>query len=338
MLMLLVTGCAATVDRMTVNRVVDRGMAVPDLGNVCALGESLRHMLDAMGTKERPPHKALVIAETTAATCAERRAWELTLQARTAQANLGELGAGRTAEIRDARIRSDRARREAARRFYRAFSHLEAAYGDLGEECPRIKRDDEVVFLVGLVAGELALLHDKISGSDLGVPLDTPLRISRAATCLADDRWWHVPMALEAAGWAIIPGSEPEGVDPWVQLDKAAEQGATSGVRVAQALAVLLAANADDSERVTRGIKSHAKSLDTVTQNGEWALLDEYARLVTLHESDLVWAAEAGHVTPELGQFPDDTDESEEVVPDLFGEFDPFGSEPDADESTEGEE
>ena len=236
------------------------------------------------------------------------------------------------------RIRSDRARRQAARRFFRAFEHLEAAYGELGEECPRIKADDEVVFLVGLVAGELALLHDKISGAEVGVPLDTPLRISRASSCLSDDRWWHVPMALQAAGWAIIPGSGPEGWTLGSSSTRRPKKGSSSGVRVAQALAVLLAANADESERVAYGIKAHAKSLDEVEQNGEWALLDEYARLVTLHESDLVWTASAGHVTPVLGELPDEAEEPEEVVPDLFGEIDPFGAAPAAEELEKGEE
>jgi hypothetical protein len=330
-------GCATKVDRFTVDRVLARGMRVPDMGNVCALGESLRHALDAFGTQNKTPHKALVIAETTAATCAESQAWALSLESRRAKVNLMELGASRTAEIRDARIRSDRARQTAASRFYRAYLHLEAAFGPVGGECPRIAKRDEVVFLLGLIAGELALLHDKGSGGEVGVPLDTPLKIGRSATCLSNERWWHVPQALQAAGWAIIPGSAPAGVDPWEMLEEAAAAGEASGVRVARALSVLLAANADDTARVEHGIKAHAESLLSTDQNEEWALLDEYARVVSLQESDLLWTAAAGYVTPTFGELPGDEEPDEADVPDLFGEGDPFGAEP-SDESQGGEE
>ena len=324
-------GCAAKVDRLTVDRVVERGMRTPDMGNVCALGESLRHVLEAMGTTKKAPHKALVIAETTGATCAEAEAWAMSLESRRARVNLMELGTSRTAEIRDARIRSERARQIASRRFHRAYTHLEAAFGPVGEKCPRIHAKDEVVYLIGLVAGELALLHDKASGSEIGLSLDMPLKIGRAAECLPNEDWWHVPQALQAAGWVIIPGSAPEGTDPWELLEQAAVAGEASGVRVARALSVLLAANADDEVRVEHGIKAHAESLRSTTQNEEWALLDEYARVVSLHESDLLWTAAVGYVTPRFGELPLAEEPEEPHVPDLFAEGDPFAAEPSTD-------
>jgi hypothetical protein len=73
-----------------------------------------------------------------------------------------------------------------------------------------------------------------------------------------------------------------------------------------------------------------------VTQNQEWALLDEYARLVSLHESDLLWTVTAGHVTPRFGELPRAEKEEEFTGPDLFGEGDPFGEAP-VEESQEGE-
>jgi len=207
----------------------------------------------------------------------------------------------------------------------------------VGGECPRIAKRDEIVYLVGLVAGELALLHDKVSGSKVGLPLDMPLKIGRSATCLSDERWWHVPQALRAAGWAIIPGSAPEGIDPWEMLEEAAVAGEASGVRVARALSVLLAANADDTARVEHGIKAHAESLLSTKQSEEWALLDEYARVVSMHESDLLWTTAAGYVTPNFGELPRAEEPEEPDVPDLFGEGDPFGAAP-SEEPQEGEE
>ena len=143
--------------------------------------------------------------------------------------------------------------------------------------------------------------------------------MSRAAACLDDERWWHVPSALQASAWSIIPGSGPAGVDPWTAADEAADKGDASGVRVARALQILVAANSGHTDIVERALKAHATSLSTVPQDPDWALLDEYARLVSLHQSDILWTDATGHRTETFGALPGDQTEAA-PPPDPFGE------------------
>ena len=320
------TGCAGKIDRFTVDKVVDVGLDVPDVGKVCALGSALAHPLASLSKKH--PDKALLIAEATAALCLEEVANQAELDMDRAKANLSALGEQRAAEITDARIRSERAHADAAARFERSWQHLQADYGPIGDgDCPRIKEKDEIVYFMGLVSGTLALIHDRRGGGTHDIPLDRLLEVARGAECLDDERWWHVPSSMRAGAWATIPGSGPEGVDPWAMLAEAADKGDGSGVRVARAMQSLIGGNSGATEVVAEAIKAHAASIEATPQAADWALLDRYAYQVTLHESDRVWMAAEGHRTESFGDLPSDEEEQIEV-PDLFGGGDPFGTAP----------
>ena len=187
-----------------------------------------------------------------------------------------------------------------------------------------------VAGVVGLVAGTLALLHDKAGGSQLEIPLDLLPRIARGADCIDNEQWWEVGKSLQGAAWATIAGSGPEGTDPWDVLWQAAEQGESSGVRVGWAIHNLIAANGGQDERLQKGLARHANSLEQNEQNQDWALLDEYSRRTSLHQSDLIWISEVGHRSPKLGDVPPPPlpPPSEDAEDDPFGgEEDPFGAE-----------
>ncbi len=305
------------VDQIVVERVIDRGVTVDDVDMVCELGASLRHVIAAATSKEKPAHQSLVIAETAAALCVEPDAWEAELDV------IRALSRGDTAEAKDARIRAARAHTDAARRFHRAWGHVEPAFGvEIGTECPKLHEEDELVWALGLFSGVVGLLHDRKGGGEVGVPMDTLARVSRAASCLDDEGWWSLPSALESSAGAVIPGGGPEGVDPWVQLETAAQASDESGVRLARALAVLLAANAGDEERVSAWLSAHAAAEERVPTHPDWGLFDAYAHAISLHEADLIWTREEGHRAPGLklpgvGEAP--------PTEDLFGENDPFG-------------
>jgi len=324
-------GCAAKVDRLTVDRVLARGMTVPDVDKACELGASLYHAIGALGATEKPPHVALLIADATGAICQQQLAWEADLTAlRALKAEPVNI-----AEVKDARLRAERYHGVAALRFWGAFQHTEAAFGPVGEGC-KVPKKDEVAYAVGLVAGMLALFHDKAGNNSVGVPLDTLPRVARGAECLSDEDWWHLPSALQGAAWATIPGSGPEGTDPWGYLEAAAEAGEQSGVRVARAISVLIASNADQGDYTRAGIESHANSLVEVEAHPQWRWFDSYALAISRHASDGLWTEEKGHRTPSFGQLPQafgQLPQVEQVVEpgtDPFeGEPDPFGPEPD---------
>lgn len=319
------SACAGKVDAFAMNRLVPRGSAVADTDLACTMGAAFVHPIAAMGKPGKPPPNATITAEFTAAICAEGDAWEAELDAVRVE-RLMALGSDRIPEVKDARIAAERLHALAGQRFYRSFLQLEATYGPAGEGCPRIPERDELAYLLGLAGGTIGLLHDRASGGQVGIPLDTLGKVARASVCLDDARWWSVPSALQAGAWATIPGSGPEGVDPWQQLAAAADSGDLTGVRVARALFVRIHANAGHTDEMARGIQTHAASLTTTAQDPTWALFDEYALMVSQHQSDLHWIREEGHRSPSFGTLPE-PGEATPAQPNPF-EDDPFSEDP----------
>ena len=202
----------------------------------------------------------------------------------------------RVAEIKDAQIAAKRWDRQTARRFYAAFTYAESAFGSVDSPCPKIEERDEPAYLVALIAGTFAVLHDKQSDGTVGVPLDLLPKIARASTCLDNEKWWHVPQALQGGIWATIPGSGPDDVEPWSLLEQAAKEGAQSGVRVAYAVGALLANNAGDTDRMRQFLIGHGESVSQTPRNDGFAFFDQYAYEVSLHQSDLLWISAKGIV------------------------------------------
>lgn len=313
-------GCAGIINYATVQKVAPKGLAEPDLAKACRLGESLNHVLPALSNN--PPELAMVIADTTAGLCEEFPAWEAELRKERALKNQ-PLGPVRIAEVKDAQFTADRAHKRAALRYYSAFQYLESYMGEIDaiEECPFIELQDEMPFMIGSIAGVLAVLHDKQSGGLAEVPVDILPRLARVMDCVDNETWWYTPQAIQGAVWVTIPGSGPEGVDPWGILEGAAQQGAPMGVRIGWAMHNLIAANSGEQDRVGQGILSHSYSIASNTADPDWQLLDEYSYWITRHQSDLIWTKHSGHRTEVLGSLPPYGSESE---PDEFGE-DEFG-------------
>ena len=332
------SGCATKIDKITVKRVVARAMLVPDVGQACQIGASLRSPLAAATREARPAHQALLIAEVTAGMCDEMAAWEHELdQAIALSEARGLPPAQRALVAQDARLQADRAHTRAATRYLRAYEHGVAAFGPLGTAaCPKLKQREELPYLLSLVAGLQVVLHDSAAGSPLGVPKATILDVARGARCVDDAAWWYGPSAMQAAAWGTIPGSAPDSIDPWVQLDQAARGSDSTGVRVARGLQVTIAVNAGRDDLVQEAIRAHAAAIAATEADPRFALFDRYAYLLSRHQSDLIWAKEAGHRTPVFGVLPGDAaPQGGALDSDPFG-ADPFGADPFGDESTGG--
>jgi len=326
---MLSLGCVTKiVDRVTVDRIVGQAKVVGDTQMPCALGESLNHVLMATQGK-KTPDLALLISNGTSAMCSQSTAWEEHLRVERTKVQRPLEDPFRIAEIKDAQISAARWDTMTARRFYQAFQHAENAFGMVDTPCPKIAKEDEVAYLVALISGTFAVLHDKQSDGVNGVPLDLLPKIARGATCLDNDTWWGVPDALQAGIWATIPGSGPSDAQPWDLLETAASEGAKSGVRVAYAVGALLANNAGDTDRMKTFLRGYGESLISTPRHQDWAFFDQYAYEVALHASDLYWIGEVGYRTPELGTFPIKPSESLETNTDddPFGETDPFSEE-----------
>lgn len=288
-------------------------MATSDVPMACAIGAAMSPAMVALGHARpaKEPRQAVTMTLLAAGMCAEVAAWEdeLTgIQARHA-ISLGADSRPLAPLIQDALIRERRHHLDAARRNLGAFERTVAAFGapTEGQECPaRLRSGEPLIFLLGLTAGLLAVIHDTAAERELGVPTAIPRQVERGTFCLDDQEWWHVPSALRAAVWTAVPGSAPAGVDPWAVLDEAARLGEGQGVGLGRALQAQAAAAAGKDELHRQAIVAHAAAHKAGSGAGEYALLNDYAGRMITHFSDRIWMEKNGHRTPAdaLGTFP----------------------------------
>ncbi len=218
----------------------------------------------------------------------------------------------RSDEAQDARIAQKRLMAIAAERqytaFYRMKTKLEQKYFfKYGTDCPRFKRDfDELVYMLGSLAGLQAMQNDIGAQQSVGVPTDTAPLVEKGMKCLDNDKWWGVPEATRAAIWSIIPGGA-DGKDVKGTFERSMAIGEAKGVRLSHVLAVVSAQSADDTARIRQVIKRFVSIKDFKTSN-EYRLIDSIAQAQLQNVSDRMWTTGAGTRTPiaSLGKFWDE--------------------------------
>ena len=267
-------------------------MAQDDLASACAMGEGMSPVmlsLSRIGVATDDVGVGMLMAS---GMCAERVQREAELdKARALYANA-------SVQAQDALIREKQGHYLSARRMYAAYAHALAAFGDLSQGCRRYKTVElELLSLLGLASGALAILHDFSSEKALGISLDVPVKIEKAAGCFDDSRWWGMPTALRASIWLSIPGSGPEGVDPLAALEEAAQKGDAQGVGLARAMLVQMSAAVGRQDVMCQAIEEAAR---VETANASYAMLNAYARDMIAHQADLAWVRSKGHRAPFL--------------------------------------
>lgn len=276
----------------------------------CAMSEAMTPMLLSFSELTWSPDRLATTMYMQAGACAEAEANEegLTyLRAYKAQ-NIGE--------AKDARIRQKRLFALAAQRQYKGYQHLVAEFGEPGEACPDIDEDEEFFWMLGLVSGLQAVMSDVRGQGEVGVPKDIAMKSVRGSQCLNAERWWGVPKAMQAAVWTMMPDNAPDGVDPWQELADASEMAGNVGVRLAQAVEVVIADGSGNEERLRDAIRRHAQSVKTTPANQQYRMLDIVATQQVLAVSDRLWTEATGSRTPVggLGTFWDDKSPAEEAL------------------------
>ena len=276
-------------------------LANGDTGIACETGVSMVSFLVSSERVTDPPYGAAIPTLLSAAVCAQEMAYE---------ADLASRRAIRRADVpaaKDARILEKRHNVVAARRYLAAWDAMVAMFGEPGGTCPEFEtRYDELVYTLGLVAVVQALQHDMAAESRVGVPLDAPAKAARSASCVNNERWWGVPQALRAVIWVSVPGTAPEGADPWAEMAQAAAIGEKAGVRLAHAFQAQAAVGAGKDDVLKQAIRAHAKSLAETPPSEMWATVDRFGTLQVQNLSDRLWTEAEGHRTPfgGLGTFP----------------------------------
>ena len=222
---------------MTLKKVAPGVLQMQDLGMVCGLGETLTSLLTSLFRKQ--PDKAVLLAQISAALCNEERAWSIELERRRAAyaSRSGQDAAVWATLAADLAQAEAREHVTAARRHAGVWEIAKAEFelDEEGEELRQGSGKEELVYLLGMTAGLLAVVHDSSAERSVGISFGVARTVARAVKCLDNERLWGVPNALEAAVYIAIPGSAPEGVDPWAQIAAAADQGMrlACGCRVA---------------------------------------------------------------------------------------------------------
>ena len=305
LLLPLLAACntAKILDRSTLRRVLPGMMPVEDVAMVCTSGTALAPLVPAL-TGDRSADRALVLTGLSAGMCADLGVWEAELE------RLRAPHEGRGAAAVDLLERETRLRALAASRYLSAWDHLEAAYGEVGGEagCPKLSEKDgePLLYLLGLSSGLLAMIHDQAAQGAAGAPLDIPPRVMRAAGCLDSDALWQVPLALQLAIQASLPGHEREAALP--ALAAASAKGEAEGLWLGRAFQIQTLASLGEDAALREAIAAHAEA--RAPSNGvgdpQWGLLNSFATRLIQHESDRLWMREVGQRTPlgRLGTFP----------------------------------
>jgi hypothetical protein len=336
-LVLAASGCVSVVNKSTTKSVAPIIMGIDDVGLGCASGEATAGILSTVGNpkKGKTPHQARVLTLMSAGMCVEPLALDAELARGVALKN------GEGARVNDLLEVERRYHATAARRYYAAWQELSTAWSPApGDGCPKLNasRNEDMLYVLGLSSGVLAVLHDQAAGGEVGVPLDVPRAVARAAACLDNAQWWGVPNALQAAVWATIPGAAPEGADPLSILAESARLGDTANVRLPRAFQVQTLATLGEDAALREAIAAHAAALQTPA-DPRFRMLDRYAHILIRHESDKIWVSEAGHRTPgdHYGRFPGDganLGDNDDLLDALFGPAEPdAGPTPDTTET-----
>ncbi|SDX67810.1 hypothetical protein [Marinobacter mobilis] len=283
-----------------------------DLAMSCAMSEATSPLLMSFGRVTTNPDQLAVMLYLTAGGCMDEQAREFELDSLMAMRAL-------EAEVaEDAMIQKKRAYALAAQRYFQAWKHHNTFYGNPDEsECPDFDTDmDEFIYMAGLLSGLQALNAEIQSTSAIGVPKNVGSIVSRATSCLNNDKWWGAPMALRATVWAMIPGALPQGENAFERLAAADLQGEEAGVRLSHVFHALAAMNKGDDEMLRGVIRQHADSIKATPSNEEWRMVDAMATQLIVAISDRMWVENTGHRTPlgKLGSFWDEEPEAAEVM------------------------
>jgi hypothetical protein len=99
-------------------------------------------------------------------------------------------------------------------------------------------------------------------------------------------------------------------------LADASKFAGESGVRLAQAIEVVIADGSGNEERLRDAIRRHAQSVKTMPSNPQYRMLDIVANQQVLAVSDRLWTEATGSRTPigGLGTFWDDASPAEKAL------------------------
>ncbi|HEU0195875.1 MAG TPA: hypothetical protein VFQ88_01495 [Nevskiaceae bacterium] len=319
--LLVLGGCAAiyrptgvVLTHYAQDEVVPYALSTSDMDlATCGSGMGLQQLLASFGRVITRPHLDLLDVELLTSYCSQMKADQAHLK------YLQAIFLGNAKLATDAHIVEQRWQRVTAERRYAAYHDFVAAYGPIGvtgDKCPGFEYPiDAAQYMAGLIVSVEAVLSDIQAGSVVGVPQNIPAQVALSSTCLNNKLWWGVPQAIRGVVWSTVPGTTPQGQDPWVNLHQAVQIGKKAGMPLAatlEAMAAYGSGNVKKEEGALRDVKS---IMDEKKVPKGYAMLAAIGQYEAMRMSDDLWMKATGHRTPyqQFGTFPGE--EKKSTVP-----------------------
>ena len=313
MLSVLLTGCAP---KTMVRDTVASGMvtfnnefATPwflsseDTDIMCGMGEGMGGMIYPMG-----PNVDVLLPMISLASgmCAYEKSLEQELR------YLRAMRQNDVENAQDARTMQKRYMALSAQRQYLGYKAAVRAFGEPGEECPRLDdRNERMAYLMGLLVGLQAFQADFATGGSAGVSTDIVSKVTAGMKCIDSDEFWGLPDAIASMMDVMLAAAGDEGDKleaGYARLQRAADVGERNGVRMVQALQAQLYAMQGKPEKAKQVIRDHVASIKRTAPNPDFKLMDLMATRTIRGISDKMWTKATGQRTPfgKLGTFWDD--------------------------------
>lgn len=298
-----------TITGYTRNHLIPYLMEEGTLDSACGLGLSMGGFLNSFERVTDAAHRAAIPTLVSAASCFQEDAWQAELR------YLRAIRATNATDARDARTAEQIAHHKAAEALNKAYGRTVELFGEATEtRCPALETDeDQLVWLMGMLAGVQAVQHDGASLRAVGVPMDVPVKAMRGMRCLDNQKWWGMPRAVTAAVWMIVPGSGDgakndagQPADSAEELESSMKLAEKSDIKAAFAIAGMVYENSGDTESVMAVVSRYHRATAEVPMNRAKRLLELNARRQLLAASDRLWTKEKGYRTPfgQFGSFP----------------------------------
>lgn len=308
----LLAGCAPykfagdRVFRLSEQKVVPLALTGEDMGVNCAAAMTFTGPALAFEKVGTDVDRLGALLWMGGGVCAEREAIEQELRFLRAMYQQQPVAA------QDARIAQKRLLAAAARREYQVWQRFLKIYGDRAPgDCPKfVGETDELVYMIGLLAGVQATVNAVQAGQFMNISRDIAPKAVKLSVCVDNEKWWHLPEAMRAALWQAVPMFAPENLEeePLVTLQRVATLGKQDGLRMGYAVWALVAVNGGDDSLARTVLRDFATVEPGWQRNPRYRILDVIAEEMVTALSDRMWTEATGHRTPfgGLGTFWDD--------------------------------
>jgi hypothetical protein len=278
-------------------------LASDDAALGCAMSEAFAPFLLSFSQVTTSPDNLAILFYLMAGNCSEFKAWEEELR------YLRAIYVKNPSAAEDARIAQQRFLHQAAHRQLQGYYFLTQAIAEPGGQCPDLAAEDEQLYwLIGLINGAQAIMNDVASGGHVNVSLDIAGKVARGAECLVNEKWWGVPMAIQAAIRVTMPSSQEDNQQQLQHLQQAIRIGLQQGMRIPLVLAAQTHLGLGDTGQVKNILRQFTLAQRQLPDNQTYKILNEIARLQIQAISDRLWTEATGKRTPigKLGKFWDD--------------------------------